>query len=153
MLSDEIWISDNHVISSIWHTPTASRSVGRVVVCHVGSVRVCVSAALCTFPWNKTRIHNEVVAAKVFGMGLEEKLICNIPAMSGNMMDSATHHWAQLDNAPALANRGDKLIIGFNAGRACENLRASAFSVTLVEIACQTRRTVVHLTPHHCNGT
>jgi len=61
-------------------------------VCHVGSVRVFVSPALYTFPWNKTGIHNELLAAKAYGMGLEEKLICNSPALSGNMMDSATHH-------------------------------------------------------------
>ena len=134
MFSDEIWISDNRVISSIWITPTASKRGGRIVVCHVGSVRVFVSPALYTFPWNKTGIHIEVMAANVCGMGLEEKLICNSPALSGNMMDSATHHWAQYDNAPALANRGDKLIIGFNAARACENLRASVFSVHISRI-------------------
>lgn len=129
MFSDENWISDNRVISSIWNTPTGSRRGDRIVVCHVGSVRVFVSPALYTFSWNKPGIRNEVVAAKACGMGLEEKLICNSPDLSGNMMDSAAHHWTQLDNAPALANRGDKLIIGFIAARACENLRASAFSV------------------------
>jgi hypothetical protein len=57
----------------------ASRRGGRIVVCRVGSALVFVSPALYSFPWNKTGIRNEVVAAKAYGMGLEEKLICNSP--------------------------------------------------------------------------
>ena len=68
-------------------------------MCHVASVRVFVSLALYTFPWNKTGIHNEVVAAKACGMGLQEKLICNSPAVSGyawTVPRTTEHSWTML---------------------------------------------------------
>jgi hypothetical protein len=44
-------------------------------MCRVGSIRVFVSAALYTVPWNETEINDKEVNATAYGMGLEEKVV------------------------------------------------------------------------------